>query len=124
MLRVTMIGIMAVFLAVLLKKDKAEFSMLVILGACILLMALALGKVEGVLTMVHQMESRLGDNSLYVGILLKIVGITYVTELGANLCSDAGYHAVANQIEFYGKIMIMAVSVPIIMNLMDTIGKI
>lgn len=124
MLKVAIIGVMAVFLALPLKKDKAEFGMFVIMAACLLLLSLSLGKIGEVIQTIHQVEEYLGNGSMYIGILLKMVGITYVAEFGANLCSDAGYKAVANQIEFYGKLMILAVSVPILLTLIETIGGI
>ncbi len=123
MLKIAVIGVMAVFLAIPLQKEKAEFGMLVIMAACLLLLSLSLGKMREVVDIVHQVEEYLGNSSMYVGILLKIIGITYVAEFGANLCNDAGYGAVANQIEFYGKLMILAVSIPILMTLIETIGS-
>ena len=95
-----------------------------ILSACLILISLSLGKIEEIVAMIHQVESYLGNASLYIGILLKMVGITYIAEFGANLCNDAGYHAVGNQIEFYGRLMILAVSIPILMTLIDTISSI
>ena len=124
MLKVAIIGVMAVFLAIPLQKEKAEIGMLVILSACLILISLSLGKIEEIVAMIHQVESYLGNASLYIGILLKMVGITYIAEFGANLCNDAGYHAVGNQIEFYGRLMILAVSIPILMTLIDTISSI
>lgn len=123
MLRITMIGMMAVFLAMVLKKDKAEFGLLVILAGCMVILFLSLNKVGEVVGAIRKLEGYLGKGSMYIGILLKMVGITYVAEFGANLCSDAGYQAVAGQIEFYGKLMIMAVSVPILMSLIEMIGN-
>ena len=124
MLKVAIIGVMTVFLAIPLQKEKAEIGMLVILSACLILISLSLGKIEEIVAMIHQVESYLGNASLYIGILLKMVGITYIAEFGANLCNDAGYHAVGNQIEFYGRLMILAVSIPILMTLIDTISSI
>lgn len=123
MLKIAIIGVMAVFLAIPLQKEKAEFGMLVIMAACLLLLSLSLGKMQEVVDVIHRVEEYLGNGSMYVGILLKIIGITYVAEFGANLCNDAGYGAVANQIEFYGKLMILAVSIPILMTLIETIGN-
>lgn len=124
MIKIAVIGVIAVLLAIPLKRDKSEISLLVILAACILILSLSLGKIGELLGAVNQIKEMLGKGSVYVGILLKMIGITYVAEFGANLCSDAGYHAVANQIEFYGKIMIMAVSVPILLALVETIASI
>lgn len=124
MLKVAVIGVMAVFLAIPVRNEKAEHGMLIIMAACLLLLSLSLGKIQEIIDVIHQVEAYLGKGSMYVGILLKMVGITYVAEFGANLCSDAGYRAVANQIEFYGKLMILAVSIPILMTLIETIGNI
>lgn len=123
MLKIAAIGVMAAFLAIPLKKEKAEFSLLIIVAACLLILALAFGKIQEIVEVVRQVEQYLGKGAAYVGILLKMIGITYVAEFAANLCSDAGYQAVADQIEFYGKLMILAVSVPILMTLLETISS-
>ncbi len=123
MLKIAAIGVMAAFLAIPLKKEKAEFSLLIIVAACLLILALAFGKIQEIVEVVRQAEQYLGKGAAYVGILLKMIGITYVAEFAANLCSDAGYQAVADQIEFYGKLMILAVSVPILMTLLETISS-
>lgn len=117
-----MIGVMAVLLAIPLRKDKSEYSMLIIMVACLLIGSLALWKIEDVIDFLKSLESYLGDNSVYLKILLKMIGITYVSEFGASLCRDAGYSAVANQIEFYGKLMILAVSMPILMTLFQVLS--
>lgn len=124
MLKVAVIGVMAVFLAIPLKREKPEIEMLVIMAACLLLLSLSFGKIEELIAMIHRVEAYLGESSMYLGILLKMIGITYVAEFGANLCRDAGYGAVAQQIEFYGKLMLLAVSIPIMMTLIETIAGI
>lgn len=120
--KVAVIGVMAVLLAIPLRKDKSEFSMLIIMTACLLIAAMALWKIEDVIGFLKSLESYLGDNSVYLKILLKMIGITYVAEFGASLCRDAGYSAVASQIEFYGKLMILAVSLPILMTLFEILA--
>jgi stage III sporulation protein AD len=54
---------------------------------------------------------------------MKMIGITYVAEFSSNLCKDAGYHAVATQIEMFGKLSIMVVSLPVLLALLDMIGS-
>lgn len=122
--KVAMIGVMAALLAIPLRKDKPEFGMLIIMVACLLVGAMALWKIENVIGFFKSLESYLGENSVYLKILLKMIGITYVAEFGASLCRDAGYSAVASQIEFYGKLMILAVSLPILMTLFDILSSI
>ncbi|MFG6392975.1 MAG: stage III sporulation AC/AD family protein [Lachnospiraceae bacterium] len=122
MLKVAVIGVIAVFLAMAVKNDRQEFAILVVLAASLLILGLALSKIDDVLNVIHIAEDYLGDNSLYINILLKMVGITYVAEFSSNLCRDAGFGAVGSQIEFFGKVMIIAVSMPVIKSLIQTIS--
>lgn len=121
--KVAMIGVMAVLLAIPLRRDKQEFGMLIIMMASLLIGAMALWKIEDVIEFIKSLEGYLGNNSVYLGILLKMIGITYIAEFGASFCRDAGYGAVANQIEFYGKLMILAVSMPILMTLFQILSE-
>lgn len=119
--KVAILGVMAVLLAIPLKKDKSEFAMLLIMVSCLIIGTLAIWKIKDVVNFLKSLESYLGEGSVYLNILLKMIGITYVAEFGSNLCRDAGYSAVASQIEFYGKLMILAVSMPILMTLFQTL---
>lgn len=124
MVKVAVIGIIAVFLAMVVKKSQQEFAMLIILAASLIILGLALSKIDDVINVIHMAEQYLGNGSIYINILLKMVGITYVAEFSSNLCKDAGFGAVGNQIEFFGKIMIIAVSMPVIKSLLQTISEI
>ena len=119
--KVVMIGIMAVLLAIPLKKDKAEFSMLLILTSCLIISALAVWKIRDLLSYLKSLQAYLGNGSIYIKVLFKMIAVTYMAELGANLCRDAGYAAVAGQIEFYGKLMLLAVSLPVLTSLFDVL---
>lgn len=119
--KVVMIGIMAVLLAIPLKKDKAEFSMLLILTSCLIISALAVWRIRDLLSYLKSLQAYLGNGSIYIKVLFKMIAVTYMAELGANLCRDAGYAAVAGQIEFYGKLMLLAVSLPVLTSLFDVL---
>lgn len=124
MIKVAVIGVMTVLLAIPLKKDKPEFGMLLVLTGCLLILGLSFGELGEILSWIDKIKKELGEAELYVGVLVKMLGITYVAEFGSNLCKDAGYAAIAGQIEFFGKLLILAVSIPIFMTLLETIGKI
>ncbi len=53
--------------------------------------------------------------------LLKIIGITYISEFAADICRDAGCSAVAGQIGVFAKLSILAVSMPIVSALLQTV---
>ena len=58
---------------------------------------------------------------VYLGTLLKMVGITYIAEFASGICKDAGYSALGVQIEIFGKLSILAVSAPVLLALFETL---
>jgi stage III sporulation protein AD len=76
-----------------------------------------------ILDAVGQLQGYIEVNKGYIGILIKIIGITYVTEISASLCRDTGYQAIGEQIELVGKLTILAISMPIMLAILDTINN-
>ncbi|MFZ5641387.1 MAG: stage III sporulation protein AD, partial [Bacillota bacterium] len=63
-------------------------------------------------------------NLLYMETVMKIIGIAYIAEFGAQICRDAGEGAVAGEIEFAAKVIVMVLAIPIIVAVFDTLLKI
>ncbi|NLK27557.1 MAG: stage III sporulation protein AD [Clostridiales bacterium] len=115
-------GILAVMLAVIFKKEKEAFSVYINIITCIMILFWGLSKIDVILDTINKLQSHIKINPAYVGILIKIIGITYITEFSASLCKDSGYHAIGEQIELAGKLSILAISMPIMLALLDTIS--
>lgn len=62
-------------------------------------------------------------NIVYVETILKIIGIAYIVEFSAQITKDAGQGAIASKIELAGKIMILAMAIPILTVMIETIIK-
>jgi stage III sporulation protein AD len=62
-------------------------------------------------------------NLIYVETILKIIGIAYITEFAAQITKDAGQGAIASKIELGGKIFILAMAIPILTVMIETIIK-
>ena len=60
---------------------------------------------------------------VYLTMILKMIGITYVAEFAVNLCKDAGCQTIAGQIELFAKLSILVISMPVILAFMETIGE-
>ncbi|MFQ9151540.1 MAG: SpoIIIAC/SpoIIIAD family protein [Blautia sp.] len=56
-------------------------------------------------------------------ILMKMLGVTYLADFTANLCRDAGYSAIAGQVEFFGKLSLLTLSLPVLAALMETVSQ-
>ncbi|AGX05458.1 mutants block sporulation after engulfment (stage III sporulation) [Bacillus sp. NRRL B-14911] len=60
-------------------------------------------------------------NLVYVETILKIIGIAYIAEFAAQITKDAGQGAIASKIELGGKILILAMAIPILTVLIESI---
>lgn len=123
MIKIACIGIVAVFFAMKLKSVQGEYALLVSIAACIILFGFAVTKLEIIFNGLHMIEEYLSVNRAYIGILLKVVGIAYISEFSANLCKDAGFSGIASQIEMFGKLSILVMSLPILTTLLTTIQE-
>lgn len=117
-------GLVATILIVLLKEDKPEIALQIsiVIGAIIFL--LMLGKIISVVDVLKSLAQKASIDMIYMSEVLKIVGIAYIAEFGAQICRDAGSSSTASKIEFAAKIMILLLSLPILMAVLDLLIKI
>lgn len=123
MVKVAAIGLIAILLAIIFKKGKEEYSLYISIAACVLILIWGISKLEIIFDAIDRLQGYIKLNQSYITILIKIIGITYVTEIAASLCKDSGYQAIAEQIEIVGKLTILAISMPIMLAIMDTINN-
>lgn len=123
MIQIALVGLVAVILAIIFKKGKEEYSLYISIGACALILIWGFSKLEVIFDAIEQLQGYIKVNKSYVTILIKIIGITYVTEIASSLCKDSGYQAIADQIELVGKLTILAISMPIMLAILDTIDN-
>lgn len=122
-LRVAALAAAGVTLAVFLKQIRPEYALYISLATCVVILILASGRFSYVFEMVEKLQSYIPVDSVYLTALMKMVGITYVGQFASGLCRDAGYSAVASQIELFAKISILALSMPVLAALLETIQE-
>ena len=123
MIKVVLIGLVAVFAVLLLKVGKPEFAMVVSLAACVLILLFAGGTLASLVGDLKKLFSYITLPEGYLKILFKILGVAYLAEFGSALCKDAGQSAISGQIELVGKLTILAISMPVVTALFETIAR-
>ncbi len=119
--QITGIGIISTIIIVILKSMKPDFAMYVAIVTGIVIFMLLIGKISAVVDLLREFSVRVNIKNLYLNTLLKITGIAYIAEFGAEICRDAGESAVASKIELAGKVLIMVIAAPVITSLLDLI---
>ena len=115
------VGITAVLLAVQMKEVKGEYGTYLAAAAGCFIFFYGISKLETILDAMRQVQDFIKINRVYLTTLLKMTGITYIAEFASGICKDAGYGSIGTQIEIFGKLSILAVSMPILLALMETL---
>lgn len=118
------LAIIAAIFAVAFKGIRSEYGILIGVAVCILLFVYGVSKLKVVLESIEIIKGYIGIDSAYINIIIKIIGISYVTEFAADICRDCSYSAMANQLQVFGKLTIIAISMPIVITLFETISEI
>lgn len=122
MFTVGVLGIIIVILALQLKNIKSEYSVVIMIVGCVIIFFYSISGIIKVVEILKKIINDTGINDEQIIILLKIMGISYIAEFVSDIAKDSGYSTLSNQIQIYGKITILVVSVPILESLINCIN--
>lgn len=123
MLKVAILGLIGAFLAVLLRNQKSDYSMYVILGIAVMIFALICSQLESIIEAINTFSTYVNIEKKYIVILVKMAGITYVSEFASTICRDLGYQSMAAQIEMFARLSLFVISIPVVSALIETISS-
>jgi stage III sporulation protein AD len=123
MLKIVLIGLTAVFLAMIAGNIRREFGYMVAAAASILIFSYGVSQISVIAQEMRNFEEAIGIEHEYVTILLKMTGIAYIAQFAVSLCRDAGQGAIAGQISFASKISMLIISLPVLEALVKTIEE-
>ncbi|HDR3951441.1 TPA: stage III sporulation protein AD [Bacillus anthracis] len=115
------LGLVATFLATVLNQHKSSITSLFIVFVGSVMFLLLIDQIHAILQMIERVASEAKVSNVYVETLLKIIGIAYIAEFGAQITKDAGQGAIASKIELAGKILILVMAIPILTVVIETI---
>ena len=118
------IGLIALVIIIILKQYRPEYAIYISIIGGILILFLAVDKLSGIIKLLQSIADKTFINKQFLGILLKITGIAIITEFAVSICADAGEKAIASKIEIGSKVIIIAISIPIISSLLELIIEI
>ncbi len=121
--KIGILGIAGVMIALQFKTVKPEIGLYIGFAICIVIFAFSINGMMQILSKIELLQKYIGSSS-YFHILFKAVGITYISEFCASICKDAGYGAVAGQIEIFGKLTVLFLGMPIMTAVIETISSI
>ncbi len=118
------IAFVAIIISIILKQYKPEYAIYVSIIAGALILVMSISKISGIIELLNNLASKSQINNEFLTILIKITGIAFLSEFAVSICKDAGESAIASKVELGGKVIIIAISIPIISALLETVLKI
>lgn len=123
MLSIGILGIAVVLLAIQFKTVKPEYGIMISVAGCIFIFVYSLSRIEDIVDIMDKLTALTSISREYIKILLKITGITFISEISSDIARDCGYTAVANQVQIFGKLSVLGISLPIFVELISSVGK-
>ncbi|TJY44455.1 stage III sporulation protein AD [Cohnella pontilimi] len=120
-LQIVGIAFLTTVLILVIREQKPIFAFLLAAFTGIGIFLALIGKIGDVVSVLEELASRSGIPTVYLKTMLKIIGIAYIAEFGAQIVRDAGLESIASKIEFAGKMLILVMAVPIIGVIVETV---
>jgi stage III sporulation protein AD len=102
-----------------LKVTKPELAFAVMVAGAVIILLFILDALEGSLTVLHEIAQMTGMENGVVRILVKIVGVGYLTEFSAGILNDCNTSSVADKVVLAGKLTVIVMSLPILGGLLE-----
>lgn len=122
-IQVVGLGLVATILVLIVKEQKPLFAFLLSAFTGITIFMFLVSKLGEVVHVIENLATVSNVNSVFFKTVLKMIGIAYIAEFGAQIIRDSGQEAIASKVELAGKVLILYMSIPIITVIIETVMK-
>ncbi|MDP4125809.1 MAG: stage III sporulation protein AD [Bacillota bacterium] len=117
------LALIVTIVCVVLKQIRPEIALQLSILAGASIFILILSKIKIIVDLLQNLADQANISSYYLLIVLKIVGVAYLAEFGAQICRDAGESALATKIEVAAKVGVIILAIPIIVAITESLVR-
>lgn len=121
LLQIVGLGLISTIIVLVLREQQPFFAFLITVVTGLIIFSMLLGKIEAIINTFERLANHTAIPAVYMVTILKMLGVSYIAEFGAQLVRDAGQESIATKIEFAGKIFILVMAIPIIGAITETV---
>lgn len=114
-------AVLATVFIMFLRQSRPEVAQLLSIAVGAAVVIYLLGYLKMVVEVIVELALEAEINVVFLRTLLRVIGVAYLAEFGAQICKDAGEGSIAVKIEFAGKIIILVLAVPILVAVLESI---
>ena len=122
-LKVIGVAFITAITAIILKGTKPELSFAVTIVGIIIVLSFVLDMLRGSMSIFATISQMAGVENGLIKMLLKIVGVGYITEFSAGILNDFGSSSLADKVTLAGKVTIVLLSMPIVESLLTLMNS-
>ncbi len=119
--KIIAIGLVTTISVIVVKQSKPEIAVFVGLAGSLLIFFEIINMLSDVFSVFNTIITKTGVSNDLFSVLLKIIGVGYLTEFSASLCADSGNSSIADKIMLGGKIVILILAIPIFISIINII---
>lgn len=120
-IQIAVVGIIASVLAVMLKKEAPQISLIISIAVGVIIFLEIIPELFTAVNLIKSVTEKTDISVKYILLIIKIIGVAYIAQFSTQICIDAGESAIASKIELAGKIFIMVISAPVIMDMIELV---
>ncbi len=117
------VALLTCFAVMLIKPVRNDFAILIGVVGGLIILAFVIGYVSTVMDFFKVIIEKTGISQSLLSLVMKVVGIGYLTEFSASLCADCGNSSLGDKLLFAGKIVLLVISMPIVMNILNIVTE-
>lgn len=122
--KIAIIAIIGAVFAILLKDNIPVFSLTVSAGVTMVILFILLPMIRESFALYDDIKTYIKIDTTYIKLLVKSVVIAYISMFSSQLCRDFGQGAIGDKVELGGKVIIMAITAPVMVELIKDITTI
>ncbi len=119
--KIIAIGLVTCIAILIVKPIRYDFAVLLGVVGGIIIILFIIKYVAGIFTTLKLIVSETGMSSSLFTLLLKIIGVGYLAEFTASICSDAGVGGLGDKVLLGAKIVILTMALPIVNNILEIV---
>lgn len=110
-------GLCAFFAISVVREMRREYTVTIVTAVCIIFLAYIIPRSMEAVNFIKTVA--VSANSEYISILIRALGITYLTSISGEICRSSGEGTVAGYIECAGRVELLLLSVPLFSELLE-----
>ena len=121
---IAVIAIVSTILIAIIKFNRPEIAILISAVTGVIIFSKLFPYLEAILSALTEISNETNIDLSFIDIVFKVIGIAYICEFSSHICKDAGENAISSKVELAGKILILFVSSPVILALLELLSNI